>query len=171
MKKFIKKLRNRARFADKAGNQHPKFIEGLRCAANMLEREDKSHWNACAQALDAIGDRGTEPPAAPAVPASDPPVMELIGKYWDLGFTEGKTGVNQADAANEVLRQIRRALAQQPAAAVPSLASVLDEYERQTKALPGQHEIPERGCSTYNWRMAVIRDLRAMLAAAQREGE
>ena len=58
------------------------------------------------------------PPAA-AVPASDPPVMELIGKYWDLGFTEGKTGVNQADAADEVLRQIRRALSHQPAAAVP----------------------------------------------------
>ena len=58
------------------------------------------------------------PPTA-AVPASDPPVMELIGKYWDLGFTEGKTGVNQADAANEVLHQISRALAQQPAAAVP----------------------------------------------------
>lgn len=46
------------------------------------------------------------------------------------------------------------------------LRDVLDEYERQTKALPFQHEIPERGCSTYNWRMAVIRDLRAALAAS-----
>ena len=55
-----------------------------------------------------------------------------------------------------------------PAAAVPSLASVLDAYEQQTKALPCQHEIPERGCSTYNWQMAVVRDLRAMLAAAIR---
>lgn len=46
------------------------------------------------------------------------------------------------------------------------LSAVLEEYARQTKALPAQHEIPERGCSTYNWRMSVIRDLRAMLAAA-----
>ena len=49
---------------------------------------------------------------------------------------------------------------------VQKLRDVLDEYERQTKALPCQHEIPERGCSTYNWRMSVIRDLRAMLAAS-----
>lgn len=49
---------------------------------------------------------------------------------------------------------------------VQRLWEVLDEYERQTKALPCQHEIPERGCSTYNWRMSVIRDLRAMLAAS-----
>ena len=49
---------------------------------------------------------------------------------------------------------------------VQKLRDVLDEYERQTKALPCQHEIPERGCSTYNWRMSVIRDLRAALAAS-----
>lgn len=49
---------------------------------------------------------------------------------------------------------------------VQRLRDVLDEYERQTKALPCQHEIPERGCSTYNWCMSVIRDLRAMLAAS-----
>ena len=49
---------------------------------------------------------------------------------------------------------------------VQRLRDVLDEYERQTMALPCQHEIPERGCSTYNWRMSVIRDLRAMLAAS-----
>ena len=53
---------------------------------------------------------------------------------------------------------------------VQRLREVLDEYERQTKALPCQHEIPERGCSTYNWRMSVIRDLRAMLAASTGQG-
>ena len=42
--------------------------------------------------------------------------------------------------------------------------ALLDEYERQTCALPVQHEIPERGYCTYNWRMACIRDLRALLA-------
>lgn len=53
-----------------------------------------------------------------------------------------------------------------------ALSKVLDTYEAQTKALPGQHEIPERGCSTYNWRMACIRDLRSMIDAARaaREG-
>lgn len=46
-------------------------------------------------------------------PAPNPRVMELIGRYWDLGFTEGKTGINQADAANEVLRKIRDELQMQ----------------------------------------------------------
>lgn len=64
------------------------------------------------------------------------------------------------------------ARAAQPAPVVPEgLPSVLDEYERQTKQLPCQHEIRERGCSTYNWRMSVIRDLRAMLAAAPAQGQ
>lgn len=56
-----------------------------------------------------------------------------------------------------------------PAPLVPegnNLPTVLDEYERQTKALPVQHEMPSQGCSTYNWRMMIIRELRAMLAAA-----
>ena len=48
-----------------------------------------------------------------------------------------------------------------------ALSKVLDTYEAQTKALPAQHEIPERGCSTYNWRMACIRDLRSMISAAR----
>ena len=59
-----------------------------------------------------------------------------------------------------------RAVERQEQGEVQRLRDVLDEYERQTKALPCQHEIPERGCSTYNWRMSVIRDLRAMLAAS-----
>lgn len=46
-------------------------------------------------------------------PAPNPRVMELIGRYWDLGFTEGKTGINQSDAANEVLCQIRDELQMQ----------------------------------------------------------
>lgn len=49
-----------------------------------------------------------------------------------------------------------------------SISEALDEYEARTKALPCQHEIPERGCSTYNWQMAAIRDLRAIAA---RKGE
>ena len=52
-------------------------------------------------------------------------------------------------------------------AAMDGAAVLLDEYERQTKELPGQHEIPERGCSTYNWRMASIRDIRALAAMAK----
>lgn len=59
-----------------------------------------------------------------------------------------------------------RAVERQEQGEVQKLRDVLDEYERQTNALPCQHEIPERGCSTYNWRMSVIRDLRAALAAS-----
>ena len=39
MHRMVDKIRARARSAHQAGNQSPKFIEGLRCAANMIERE------------------------------------------------------------------------------------------------------------------------------------
>lgn len=46
-----------------------------------------------------------------------------------------------------------------------TLLSALDEYERRTKLLPAQHEIPERGCCSYNWRMAIIKEIRALVAS------
>lgn len=66
---------------------------------------------------------------------------------------------------NSKIARLERELAELRAKGAASLPDVLAEYEAQTKALPCQHEIPERGCSTYNWQMAVIRDLRAMLSA------
>lgn len=75
-------------------------------------------WDASMEAIDFVLSRVAAPQAPPAaVPASDPPVMDLIGRYWDLAYTEGKTGVSQGDAAGEVLHKIRCALA--PPAAVP----------------------------------------------------
>lgn len=44
------------------------------------------------------------------------------------------------------------------------LASVLDKYEAITDELPLGETIPKYGDSTYNWRRAVIKDLREMLA-------
>ena len=67
-------------------------------------------------------------------------------------------------------------MAEKPSAAAPvsqkvpeemTASALLDAYEAKTQALPIQHETHTRGCSTYNWQMAVIRELRAMLAAAQ----
>lgn len=83
---------------------------------------------------------------------------EYPANSYSAGFISGSGMCEECDAA-------------MPAKDIPPKASawvpaVLDEYERQTKTLPCQHEIPERGCSTYNWRMSVIRDLRAMIAAA-----
>ena len=83
---------------------------------------------------------------------------EYPANSYSAGFISGSGMCEECDAA-------------MPAKDIPPQASawvpaVLDEYERQTKTLPCQHEIPERGCSTYNWRMSVIRDLRAMIAAA-----
>lgn len=72
---------------------------------------------------------------------------------------------NECEEAADEIDRLTRELAEAKARAVPPLSDVLDEYEARTKALPGQHEIPERGCSTYNWQMAVIRELRAMLSA------
>ena len=78
------------------------------------------HWPEGVEQYVQVGDCVTgnlaAPPAALAV--TDPPVMDLIGKYWDLAYTEGTTGVSQGNAANELLHQIRRALA--PPAAVPA---------------------------------------------------
>lgn len=39
---------------------------------------------------------------------------ELLAKYWDLAYTEGKTGVSQGTKANEVLCQLHQLL-EQPA--------------------------------------------------------
>lgn len=45
----------------------------------------------------------------------------------------------------------------------PALRNALDIYEAQTEALPLGHEIRGRGYSAYNWQMAAIRDIRALL--------
>jgi len=42
---------------------------------------------------------------------------------------------------------------------------LLDAYEASTKKLPLGHEQPALGCSSFNWRMAVICELRAILSA------
>lgn len=47
--------------------------------------------------------------------------------------------------------------------------AVLDRYENEVKKLPLGHENVQRGRSTYNWKMAVIRELRDL--AAEMEGE
>lgn len=109
--------------------------------------------------------------AAPALPAvraeenysttSDRYRADLYDEVWQRARDMGYGNVTMA---LEDLAAFRANAPAQPE--VQRLRDVLDEYERQTKALPCQHEIPERGCSTYNWRMSVIRDLRAMLAAA-----
>lgn len=57
---------------------------------------------------------------------------------------------------------VHKRLADLTADANRRVAELLDEYERRTKLLPCQHEIPERGCCTYNWQMAIINDLRKL---------
>lgn len=52
-------------------------------------------------------------------------------------------------------------------------AEVMDEYDAETRALPNQHEIPSKGCSTYNWRKYVTGGLREAFArrAQAKQGE
>jgi hypothetical protein len=73
------------------------------------------------------------------------------------------------------LQRSQQALADAPqpqpqpqASAEPTISEVLAEYERQTKELPCQHEVPERGCCSYNWRTAIIGELRAIADEAKR---
>lgn len=46
------------------------------------------------------------------------------------------------------------------AAPNPAWREVLDAYEADVKTLPLGHEMPTRGCSTYNWKMSVLREIR-----------
>lgn len=38
----------------------------------------------------------------------DDDLEELLGRYWDLAYTEGKTGESHGDEANEVLHKVRQ---------------------------------------------------------------
>lgn len=42
---------------------------------------------------------------------------------------------------------------------------VLDQYDEETDTLPAGHVAPELGCSSYNWRKAILRDLRPRFEA------
>lgn len=54
---------------------------------------------------------------------------------------------------------------------VRGLEWALAEFERRTKALPCQHETPERGCCTYSWQMAAIKEIRALATKPAKGGE
>ena len=41
-----------------------------------------------------------------------------------------------------------------------TITELLDAYEAEVKKLPLGHENIQRGRSTYNWKMAIIRELR-----------
>lgn len=43
---------------------------------------------------------------------------------------------------------------------VSEWVEVLDGYDAETEALPWGHERPSLGCSSYNWRRDVVRELR-----------
>ena len=68
------------------------------------------------------------------------PIIEsLIGKYWDIAYEEGKTGISQGDLANQVLGRIRNALiawAQRaaPQNAKPECETCARKRERLLKA-------------------------------------
>ncbi|MEC5206346.1 hypothetical protein QF022_001302 [Vogesella perlucida] len=47
-------------------------------------------------------------------------VKQLVSKYWEIAFQEGKSGENLADQANDILCQLDALLAQQTAVAVPN---------------------------------------------------
>jgi hypothetical protein len=49
------------------------------------------------------------------------------------------------------------------AAPLKRLGAWLESFEQRTEALPPQHELREKGISTYNWHMAVIRDAKAAM--------
>lgn len=56
------------------------------------------------------------------------------------------------------------AIASPPAVAAGGVTALLDAYEAQVKLTPLGHENIQRGRSTYNWKMAVIAELRELAA-------
>ena len=124
--------------------------------------------NERADGLQRIVDEARAQPAAPVLPidvvrfAQSPPCY--ICGYNGVGYFSPAT-----HPCAEKYHAAMGAPVSPATVAVPSLEAVLAEYERQTRALPAQDEILSRGCSTFNWQMSVIRDLRK-IAASQREG-
>jgi hypothetical protein len=51
------------------------------------------------------------------------------------------------------------------------IEALLDAYDAETTALPLGHEMPTRGSSTYNWRRAIVEDLRKLAALSHTEQE
>lgn len=41
-------------------------------------------------------------------------LLDLIGAYWDIAYSEGKEGVSRGDEANDMLNKIKEALAAAP---------------------------------------------------------
>lgn len=94
----------KARKFKQNGNASAEILTAVERADYVLEQAHKAK-------MYVLATSHYVPDPTATLPAPDPLVMELIGQYWDLGFTEGKTGVNQSDAANKVLHEIRVRLA------------------------------------------------------------
>lgn len=68
----------------------------------------------------------------------DARIRDLFGRYWDLAFREGKTGVNQAEAANALLHSLEQELARaagglaHPAQALQWRARALAQAQSET---------------------------------------
>lgn len=58
-------------------------------------------------------------------------VKQLVSKYWDIAYQEGKSGENLADQANDILCQLDALLAQPPAVA----GALQDETVRKIRVL------------------------------------
>ncbi len=52
-----------------------------------------------------------------------------------------------------------------------TVTELLDAYEAQVKLTPLGHENIQRGRSTYNWKMAVIAELRNLAALSPVKGD
>ncbi|QJD98652.1 hypothetical protein HH212_00175 [Massilia forsythiae] len=63
------------------------------------EAEAAAAWNRCAT------------PPSPSTAEVD----ELLGRYWEIAYSEGKTGEPRGSEAQEVLSSLRAALASRPA--------------------------------------------------------
>ncbi len=107
--------------------------------------------------LRAAGRIGPHLDSGFGIRAHDWPTGDLIGNKVDF-----ELAAEARAALPEALAEVRRLRGQ-----VDSWQQWYKDFVAQTKALPYQHEIPERGSSTYNWHMAIIRDIERMIAGEE----
>jgi len=96
------------------------------------------------------------------------PLPELLGLYWDIAYSEGKTGVSRGTEAQCVLSSILSAAAAQPAQAERQAAGAMSGIERWTPCLHDLASEPEATLRRDSeGEFVKLSDVQRILAAAQ----
>ena len=91
-------------------------------------------------------------------------IHDLIGRYWDIAYKEGKTGISHGTEAQEVLSEINLALSPDDTALLRMALEALDTIYAST------HPYREDGSSTLSTESVELSNA-AITALRERLGE